>query len=178
MSDALSRKAIADLHQASSIRPSMGHSRIRNRRGVAIVEFAVVLPLLLTLLVGTWEVGRLAEARQVLEQAAGVGGRLASTGTYKNTEVQQAVVRYLQSAGLPTTNVTVAISNLTNPSFDAKNAVQMDKFRLTVTMPFQDVRWSATTLVVSSATQIVAEVTWYSARDRDYPADATPPAGY
>ena len=48
-----------------------GRSRGRGRRsGIAAVEMAVSLPLVLTLLIGTWEVGRILEIQQFLEVGA------------------------------------------------------------------------------------------------------------
>lgn len=46
------------------------------RRGVAAVEAAVLLPLALMLMLGTWEVGRMVEVGQILNNAAREGGRM------------------------------------------------------------------------------------------------------
>src|SRR5689334_20071830 len=92
-------------------RPS---ARTRIRQGVAAVEFAVVLPFLLLLLAGIWEVGAMVEVQQILSNAAHVGGRQASTGLNTNAQVQQAVLQYLQNAGLPTQNVTVTVTDVTS----------------------------------------------------------------
>ena len=51
------------------------------RRGGAIVEFAVVLPLLLTILFGIIEYGYVFMVRQSLQHAAREGARLASLQT-------------------------------------------------------------------------------------------------
>ena len=48
------------------------------RRGVAAVEFAVVLPLLLLLLVGIWELGRIIHVQLILNNATRDGARLAA----------------------------------------------------------------------------------------------------
>ena len=53
----------------------------RFRRGVAAVEAALLLPLALLLMLGTWEVGRMVEVSQILNNAAREGGRSASTGS-------------------------------------------------------------------------------------------------
>ena len=49
------------------------------RRGVAAVEFAVCLPFILLMLVGLWEVGRMVEVQQLLNNSVREGGRQAST---------------------------------------------------------------------------------------------------
>ncbi|MCH7993958.1 MAG: pilus assembly protein [Planctomycetes bacterium] len=53
----------------------------RRRRGSAVVEFAVVLPLLLTILFGIIEYGYVFMVRQSLQHAAREGCRLASLQT-------------------------------------------------------------------------------------------------
>ncbi len=55
--------------------------RDHRRRGGAIVEFAVVLPLLLTILFGIIEYGYVFMVRQSLQHAAREGCRLASLQT-------------------------------------------------------------------------------------------------
>ena len=76
----------------------------QGRRAVAAVEFAMILPVILTLLLGIWEVGRMIEIQQILYNAAREGGRQASTGQLTDAQVQTVVIQYLQTAGLPTTH--------------------------------------------------------------------------
>jgi Flp pilus assembly protein TadG len=142
------------------------------------VEFAALLPVLILVLVGTWEVGRLVEVHQVLDAAVSEGARQASTGVYSNAQAEQAVIKYLAAAGLPTAHVTATVSNLTHPATDVSEAVQLDQIEVTVSIPFRDVRWSPATLVTSSATELAARTVWCSARAKDYPANVTPPTGY
>ena len=66
-------------------------SYLRHRRGVAAVEAALLLPLALMLMLGTWEVGRMVQVGQILENAAREGGRSAATGQNTNSQVQQTV---------------------------------------------------------------------------------------
>src|SRR5438309_10828179 len=48
------------------------------RRAVAAVEFAVLLPFLLLLLIGIWELGRMIQVQMMLNNAARDGARLAA----------------------------------------------------------------------------------------------------
>src|SRR5437016_2897541 len=50
------------------------------RSAAAAVELAFMMPFLLILLLGVWEVGRLIEVQQILNDAAREGARLASLG--------------------------------------------------------------------------------------------------
>lgn len=145
----------------------LSHPRpLRPRRGIAAVEFAVLAPVLLILIGGVWELGRMIEVQQLLTNAAREGGRQASTGARTSSEVVDSVRSYLQRAGLNTSNLTVQIDNLTNSSRgDPKAAKQMDRFRVTVTIPFNDVRWLLLNWMVQSGTMMNARAEWYSMND-------------
>src|SRR5262249_32800740 len=118
------------------------HYQSRSRRGVAAVEFAFLLPVILTLLVGIWEVGRMIQIQQTLYNAAREGARQAASGQMTATQVKAVVTNYLTVAGVPTTNVNVTVNDLTNPGVDPTAATTLDKLQITITMPFQDVSWS------------------------------------
>lgn len=72
--------------------------KISRRPGVAAVEFAVCLPLLLLILFGLWEVGRMTEVQQVMWNAAREGARDASMGQADLATVAGYVRVYLQSS--------------------------------------------------------------------------------
>ncbi len=137
----------------------------RSRRGAAAVELAVVLPLLLLLLMGVWEVGRLVEVQQLITNSAREAGRQASTGAKTTDQVIQAAKDYLARAGLTTTNVTVTVDNLTDSSRnDPTTAEQLDHYRVTVSIPFNDVRWIFLNQI-TSVTTIMGGAEWFSMKD-------------
>jgi Flp pilus assembly protein TadG len=68
------------------------------RRGAAAVEFAVCLPLLVTLLLGLFEVGRAVEVQNVVNNCAREGARDASFGSANLQAVAANVLLYLQAA--------------------------------------------------------------------------------
>lgn len=140
-------------------------SRNLPRRGVAAVEFALVLPVFLILLIGVWEIGRLIEVKQLASNAAREGSRRASTGQYTNAQVQQIVLQYLQNAGVTTPNAVVTVSNLTNPPADVNNANQMDRLRVEVSIPFGDVRWVALNFFLSAGSPLAASADCFSLKD-------------
>jgi Flp pilus assembly protein TadG len=135
------------------------------RRGTAAVEFGFLAPILVTLLLGIWEVGRLAQVQQVLTNATREGARQASTGQKTTAQVQQSVLTYLSNDGITTTGTTVTLTNLTSSSrSDPTTANQLDRFEITVNLPFSNVQWTVANHIVR-ATNLTATVDWLSMRD-------------
>jgi Flp pilus assembly protein TadG len=151
--------------------------RLRDRRGVAVVELAVVLPFVTWLLIGVWEVGRLLDVQMIVQNSVGVGGRMASVGTSTNAQVQQAVINYLKAAGLSTQNAVVTVQDLTTANTDVGQATQLDKIQVTVTIPFKDVYWGVSGFTTTSNTQVSATSYYYSARVDPYPTNIQAPSG-
>src|SRR3954471_12429644 len=94
--------------RVSSRRPA---SRLyRSRAGAAAVEFAVVLPFIFLLLLGTWEVARLVQVHAILCNAAREGARLAAQGqTINLTGASTQIV--VSDADPNTPDVTSAVTN-------------------------------------------------------------------
>jgi Flp pilus assembly protein TadG len=157
---------------------NMSRRQRSQRRGVAAVEAAIVLPILVVLLLGVWEAGRMIQAQLMLDNAVREGARQAASGQVTNAQVQQTVTNYLNNAGLPTTNLVVTVTDLTSPGTDASAAAALDQLQVQGTLPFKDVRWTAAVLVTSSSTNLSSTATWYSANPQSYPASATVPQGF
>jgi Flp pilus assembly protein TadG len=143
-------------------------SEDKRRPGVAAVEFAVVLPLVVLMLLGIWEVGRMIEVQQVLYNAAREGARQASTGSDSLSTIQTNVQTYIQNAEPGITNMTgyqLTYQNVTNPTAtDPTNATRLDHFRITVALPFNNVKWALADQITSVNT-LSATVDWYSMKD-------------
>ena len=149
------------------------------RPGSAAVEFAVVLPLFITLLFGIWEVGRMVQVSQVLQNAAREAARQASTAQHDPVDHPDERPGVHPGAQPQITNFTgfnVAFADLTNSAVtDPTGCTQLDKFTITVTMPFDNVRWSLTKMFTPTGTQLSAQVTWYSMRDLPVTVSTTLP---
>jgi Flp pilus assembly protein TadG len=146
------------------------------RRGVAAVEFAFVMPAILALLVGIWELGRLIEIQQLMTNAAREGARQAATGQYTKAQTQSIINQYLTVAGLPTTNVSSNAWDITN-NCDPSAASYQDCIQVNVSMPFADVSWSVLSILVPPTFQISTQVQWMTVIDKPYPSDPEPPVG-
>jgi len=165
-------------------------TRRRNTRGgVAAVEFAVVLPLLFTLLVGVWEVGRVIQVQQVMVNAAREGARLAAqgqtinlTGAYTQISVttgtpniRDTVLNYLAGAGIPTTGATVTFQFLDGDTGKSQpyQGAKGQRFKVTLTVPYDNVR--ITNLNLLNLTDLVARVDWVSMADDPFTINTTVP---
>ena len=146
------------------------------RQGVAAVEFAFVIPAILALLVGIWELGRLIEIQQLLTNAAREGARQAATGQLTNAQTQTVIQQYLTVAGLPTTNVTSKAWDTTG-NCDPSAASYQDNIEVNITLPFKDVSWSVLSILVPPTFQISTQVQWMTVVDKPYPSDPEPPVG-
>jgi Flp pilus assembly protein TadG len=154
----------------------------RDRSGSAAVELAVLLPIILTLMLGIWEVGRMIQVTQIIDNAAREGARQASTGFYDATGVQTIVNNYMANAGLNTANSTVTVYNLTQnptpapnaPSDDPSAANQLDHLRVIVTLPFNNVKWIFLSQV-TNVTTLSATEDWDSMIDKPLTVDSTMP---
>ena len=80
----------------------------RCERGAELVEFALVFPLLLLVIVGIMDFGFLFQRYEVLTAAAREGARIAILPGYSDGDVQSRVTAYLTAGGFSeTANVTV-----------------------------------------------------------------------
>jgi Flp pilus assembly protein TadG len=116
------------------------------RRGIASVEMALVLPLILLLLVGIWEVGRLVEVQQLVANAAREGARQAATGTKSYDEIKEVVLSSLKLGGVTDQEgITVSVAGTGgggSTTYDPTGASQLDSVSVTVDVPYANVRWA------------------------------------
>ncbi|MGL6096627.1 MAG: TadE/TadG family type IV pilus assembly protein [Fimbriiglobus sp.] len=160
-------------------------NRDRRFSGAAAVEFALVLIfILIPVILGVWDVGRLILVQQIVANSAREGARLAAQGyTVKedgaplqimdsatppvvagNTgspNVKAAAFQSLHGAGLTQlrwSDVSCAFTYLDNPASisptptQPHEGVQNQKFRVTIGVPWNKVRWVAMPGVVTLTT--------------------------
>lgn len=146
------------------------------RRGIAAVEFAVMMPVMALLIVGLWEVGRMVEVQQFLVNGCREGARQASTGVKTKAQVQQVVVDYLKQKGLTSvTTADVTVKSVTNTGItEPTEADQLDQFQVSVSIPFESVRWVALNRV-TGLKNLSASADWRSMRDIPIQVSSTIP---
>ena len=151
------------------------HKPANRREGTAAVEFAVILIFIVPLLIGLWEVGRLVEVQQLMNNAVREGARQASTGNKDSTAVKQDVVQYLTLNGIPCAESNVTLTNMTSSARNnPPSALQLDQFHIEVKIPFNSVRWVLLNKI-TNVQDLSAAADFYSMRDIPLTINATIP---
>lgn len=116
-----------------------------NRRGAAMVETALVLPIFFMVVLGIIEFGRAMMVAQLLTNGAREGARLAVLPGATNAAVETAVLDFLEaSVGVPRNKLTVTITvtpatGNPDPGNVLANSSKRDLCDVKVDVPFSDV---------------------------------------
>jgi Flp pilus assembly protein TadG len=117
----------------------------KNRRGAAVVEFAVVAPLFFLLVFGMIEFGRMVMVQQVITNASREGARIGVLDNTATSDVTNAVNTYLQSASITGATVTVTPNPPSSAGYGAPVTVN-------VSVPFNQVSWLGTPMFLGGST--------------------------
>jgi Flp pilus assembly protein TadG len=115
------------------------------RRGIAIVEAALVLPIFFVVILGIIEFGRAFMVAQLLQNAAREACRKAVTGAYSNSTISSDITSQLQVSGVQPSDVTVSITVTVEPgnpavsNNDVSAATTKDLVNVVVSVPFVEV---------------------------------------
>lgn len=110
------------------------------RRGNAIMEAALVLPILLALSFGTVEFGYFFYVKHTLQGAAREGARAAILPSATNTTVQTAVSNTMTAAGFASSKYTLEIRNAsTDQALTVGTATSGTSIKVTVTSIWSEV---------------------------------------
>ena len=103
----------------------------RDRKGVAAVEMAIVLPLFFMLIFGIVEFGRAMMCMQILTNAAREGARACAVSPLTKEEVETVCQEYASSCGINGLAVVVTP--------DPTTVVRGEPVEVKVSISFQDV---------------------------------------
>ncbi len=117
----------------------------QDRRGAAIVELALVVPIMGAMLLAILEIGQSLKVESVLAEASSNACAAGSKPGYSNTNVQYEVSTALTKAGLSATAATVTILINDVAGGEVANAKRNDKIAVVVTIP-----WSSVSLLRSN----------------------------
>lgn len=119
----------------------------QDRRGTALVEMALVLPIFFAVVLGIVEFGRAMMVSQLVTNAAREGARIAVLDDSSNAEVTQFIKDFLEdSINASPDDVTVTITVTAapgnpNPGNEVGNAEQRDQCTIRVEIPFNKVNY-------------------------------------
>ncbi len=93
------------------------HKRTENRKGIAAVECAVMLPVMLVLVLGLIELGTALRASTIMQSSVREAGRLATMDwryvleedETPNVKVERDIRNFVTASGLPGNDLTVKI---------------------------------------------------------------------
>ena len=109
----------------------------KSERGAELIEFALVFPLLLFVVLGIVDFGFLFQRMEVITNAAREGARIAVLPGYSVPDVQDRVCDYVVSGGVPMTQAAcLANVSVTNEDITAGASVMPGK-RVGVTFPHE-----------------------------------------
>jgi len=135
----------------------MQRRRLPVRKGAAMVEMALVLPVFLLLLLGIFEFGRALSISQMVTNASREGCRRAVLDGSTNTEIETYVEDFLSgSIGINTSDVTVEFY-VNDVLANVSTAVETDKIKVRVEIEFDTV--SLTGADYLKGKQLVGETT-------------------
>jgi len=106
------------------------------RRGGAMVEMAVIIPVLVVFLLGSVEIGRAVMVKHVLEEAARAGCRVAVAEYSNKADVLEIVNSAMDMANLDGYTVTVSPDPPTELG-------PFETVTVNVSVPYTDVSWFA-----------------------------------
>jgi Flp pilus assembly protein TadG len=129
-------------------------SRPGNRRGAAAVEFALVAPLFVLLLLGIIEFGRAMMVQQVLTNATREGARQATLPEATATSVQNTVVAFLSDASIRVSADDVTVTPAPETAFNN------EQITVSVQVPYKNVSWIPSSFItgnLSASTKMRSE---------------------
>jgi Flp pilus assembly protein TadG len=111
-----------------------------------MVEFAVVVPIFLTIIFGILEISRALMVKHLLTNAARAGARTGTLEGTSNTDITNAVNAALTNMGISGETVTVEIND--NVA-DAATANPTDEVTVLVSVPVSNISWMPSPLFLS-----------------------------
>ena len=134
--------------------------RQSDRHGLAMIEFAMVLPIMIMVVLGVIEFARAFEVSTILETAAREGARLGMLSNIDtedltaNQRVIQDVKRFVAATGVPADDLEVTITgwevnDIANGTSGDASDVNLEEasrttyFQVEVTVPYESVAYTS-----------------------------------
>ena len=115
----------------------------------ALVEFAVVVPVMFMLMLATFEFGRTFMVMELLTEGARVGCRKAIIEGTSSQQIRDAVTSYLAGLGINGDTVGVIVSDGVANTVEASTQPAYTEMTVKVTVPVSSVSWVPNPLFTS-----------------------------
>ena len=135
-----------------------------DRRGVSAVEFAVILPVVVTLIFGMIELGRTLHVHHQIHEAARAGARLYSAWGNSETEIRDMVDAAMADSGIASSDYTVTL----DPSDPNTVEDLLTEVSVTVSVDFDDIGWLAGNWFMAGRTLEARATLPYDPADAEY----------
>jgi Flp pilus assembly protein TadG len=124
----------------------------RRRRAAAVAELAVLTPLLVTIVLGTMEMGRAMMAKTILNDAARKACRVGIGPTGSNSTITTEVADVLgdNSIGSNTATITIQVNG---QAVDASTSKQNDRISVRVAVPYSQFAWTPPFFLTNTAVE-------------------------
>lgn len=140
-----------------------------------MVEFAIICPVFLTLVIGLLEAGQALRAANIMAAAVREGGRLAAMdwndfvpeGFTPNTKVISDVRNFLTASGLPGADAVISITSAEGADegddFDLTNSNNNYRlFKISVQIPYEEISTFPSTFMQGQT--LTSELTFRAVR--------------
>lgn len=119
--------------------------RRTDRRGAALVEFALVAPIFLAFVVGSVELGRALVVQEALTNASREGARVGTLDGATSSDVTNAADTYLSAVSISGATTTVTPS-------DPGTTAAGTQVTVSVSIPYASVSWVPSPWFLKNAT--------------------------
>ena len=113
----------------------------RKRTAAALVEFAIVGPLMFLMILAIFEFGRTFMVMELLTEGARVGCRQAIIEGTTSAQIQQTVTNYLTGVGINGDTVGVSVNDAPVNTVEAANQPAYSEMTVQVTVPVTSISW-------------------------------------
>ena len=118
----------------------MVSAKFLHRSGTATVEFAIIAPLLVLVLMGMFEVTRAIQVKNYLTDAARSSCRIAIQPGTNNQSVQNQINAVLTNNGLPMASAKTTIL-VNGNAVDVNTANKYDQISVKISIPISQASW-------------------------------------
>jgi Flp pilus assembly protein TadG len=132
------------------------------RRGAMALEFALIVPVLLSVVFGVIDFGRTIMAIDLMNNVARAGARTGALSGRTNADITTVVDNALSAASLPArsssaTVLTIAVNGDT--SANVSTAATDDQIAVTISAPIGSISWLPTQWILSRTAVVRGAVT-------------------